>query len=580
MKRIKLIAFILVMVMTVSALPVFANAAALSDATVAELEKRLNTAAQNLTNCEVSDLNIVNNQQNANIIYDLLINNAENFHIQGLSTLSTSEKIIEIHLEYSMNKAQYSKLLGELRNTANKMVAGLNDGRYDDVEKALILHDAIADICTYKIDDVVFSGSAWTAYGALVGKKAVCEGYSKAYKYLLKKVGIKSTITASKKLNHAWNIVYLNNTPYHVDVTYDDPLSNVELVKHTYFLCSTQKMLSNDEHKANDFDMSPKATTYDNLDFSDIITPVMHSAGKIYYSADNKLKVYDGGKVADILALNNLEVLLSVSTYRVIAPSTVIYGDGIFYNDTKNIYCYNTELEDITKVYTSPFDYITEIYVENSTLVCREGNSFNATSLKQLNANTLVKVDTSKMFNDVKAKAWYKQYVDYAVEQGIFTGTGKDTFSPNSNITRAQFVQVLANLVGVDTSNRNVTTSFKDVPAKKWYTAAVKWASDNKIVNGVGEGKFDPGANVTREQMCVMLVNFAAFKKITLKSVEGRENFSDDGKISKWAKAAVYTCQQADIVNGKGAGKFDPKGTGTRAEASVMFTKFHKDYMK
>ncbi len=187
--------------------------------------------------------------------------------------------------------------------------------------------------------------------------------------------------------------------------------------------------------------------------------------------------------------------------------------------------------------------------------------------------------DTSAIFTDIKAKGWYKEYVDYAVAYGIFSGTSKDKFSPDSNITRAQFVQVLANLEGVDTSNRNVKTSFSDVPANKWFTAAVKWASDNKIVNGVGDGKFDPNANVTREQMCLMLVNFAQFNSITLKTVEAKANFADDAKISKWAKSAVYTCQQADIVNGKGANSFDPQGTGTRAEASVMFTKFHKDYM-
>ena len=117
------------------------------------------------------------------------------------------------------------------------------------------------------------------------------------------------------------------------------------------------------------------------------------------------------------------------------------------------------------------------------------------------------------------------------------------------------------------------------MPAKKWYTAAVKWASDNDIVNGLGDGKFGPDANVTREQMCVMLVNFAKFSGVTLNKVEAKENFADDAKISSWAKSAVYACQMADIVNGKGAGKFDPKGTGTRAEASVMFTKFHKDYL-
>ena len=188
-------------------------------------------------------------------------------------------------------------------------------------------------------------------------------------------------------------------------------------------------------------------------------------------------------------------------------------------------------------------------------------------------------MDSSVVFNDVIQNKWYKQYVDYSVVFDIFSGTSVNKFSPNNNITRAQFVQVLANLQGVDTSNRNVTTQFTDVPAKKWFTAAVKWASDNKIVNGVGNSKFEPNANVTREQMCVMLVNYAKFKNITLRVIESKENFADDSKISQWAKTAVYICQQADIVNGKGAGKFDPQGTGTRAEATVIFTKFHKDYL-
>lgn len=182
-------------------------------------------------------------------------------------------------------------------------------------------------------------------------------------------------------------------------------------------------------------------------------------------------------------------------------------------------------------------------------------------------------------FADVAQNAWYKQYVDYTVANGMFEGTSATTFSPDSNITRAQFVQVLANLEGVDTSNREVTTKFTDVPRGKWFTAAVKWASENGVVNGVGDGKFDPNANVTREQMCVMLVNFAKFKGLSLNNVEAKASFADDAKISSWAKTAVYTCQQADIVNGKGANTFDPQGTGTRAEASVMFTKFHKDYI-
>ena len=229
------------------------------------------------------------------------------------------------------------------------------------------------------------------------------------------------------------------------------------------------------------------------------------------------------------------------------------FGDYVYNNDA-------TEQKDGTKTRTC------SVCGHKETIIS-EGTKLEKTL-----------VDSSKMFTDVPANKWFKHYVDYSVTYGIFTGTSDTTFSPNDNITRAQFVQVLANLEGVDTSNRNINSGFTDVPKGKWYTAAVTWAAKNGIVNGVGAGKFDPNANVTREQMCVMLVNYAKFKGITLKTVEAKENFADNGKISSWAKDAVYICQQSDIVNGKGAGLFDPKGTGTRAEASVIFTKFHKDF--
>lgn len=190
-----------------------------------------------------------------------------------------------------------------------------------------------------------------------------------------------------------------------------------------------------------------------------------------------------------------------------------------------------------------------------------------------------INVDTSKVFSDIKKDGWYKQFTDYSYAHEIFTGTSEKTFSPNDNITRAQFVQVLANLEGVDTTDKNVDTQFSDVPQGKWFTPAVKWASENNIVNGMGDGTFRPSTNVTREQMCVMLTKFSEFKSIILENTADKITFADDDDISQWARNSVYICQQAGIVNGKGNNKFDPKGTGTRAEASKIFTVFHKVYL-
>lgn len=190
-------------------------------------------------------------------------------------------------------------------------------------------------------------------------------------------------------------------------------------------------------------------------------------------------------------------------------------------------------------------------------------------------------IDSSKWFKDIAADQWYKPYVDYAVTHQIFNGTGSDTFSPDLKMSRAQFVQAFANLSGVNTSNPNVESGFSDVPKGMWYTAAVTWAAQNGIVGGVGNGRFDPDALITREQMCLMMVNYIEnYLGKTLPEKTSVAPFADDGEISHWAKAAVYKCARASLVNGVGANRFAPKVSTSRAEGATLFTRFHKEYIK
>ena len=184
-------------------------------------------------------------------------------------------------------------------------------------------------------------------------------------------------------------------------------------------------------------------------------------------------------------------------------------------------------------------------------------------------------------FKDVSLDSWYNEYVEYVVTKGIFKGTGEYTFSPETNMTRAQMVQVFANLSGIDTTDNNVDSGFSDVPKGMWYTSAVTWAAKNKIVTGVGDGKFDPDAKITREQMCLMLVNY--IEKYLGKTLEPEKDvttFADDKDISDWAKDAVYKCARAGLVNGIGNNMLDPKASATRAQGATLFTNFHKEYMK
>lgn len=112
-------------------------------------------------------------------------------------------------------------------------------------------------------------------------------------------------------------------------------------------------------------------------------------------------------------------------------------------------------------------------------------------------------VETKSAFNDVKGDAWYADAVAWAVDNGITAGTSADTFSPDMLCTREQTVTFLYALA--DRPDFDGGESFIDVMPKAWYAKSVAWASKNKIVSGVGEGRFGTGKICTRAQLVTML---------------------------------------------------------------------------
>ena len=184
-----------------------------------------------------------------------------------------------------------------------------NNNNLSDVEKALILHDRLATYCEYDYDRLQngsLPSTSYTAYGVLGMGTGVCMGYALAYDYLLEQVGIKSDYCSSEELNHAWNIVYINNTPYHVDVTWDDPVRDISgRVYHDNFLRSTDGIIETG-HNATDFITIPVSTTYDNYFWQDSATAFQLIDNTIYY-VDNCLRdETQGVKTGKLIALNGI----------------------------------------------------------------------------------------------------------------------------------------------------------------------------------------------------------------------------------------------------------------------------------
>lgn len=191
----------------------------------------------------------------------------ELFQISGVGGSISGGKIKTLSPSYHFNAQQYGAMLTEFYNGANKLLKGIKgNANLSDVEKALLLHDRLALWCEYDYERLIngtMPDESYTAYGVFSQKTAVCMGYALAYDYLLLQVGIDSSYCSSDVLNHAWNIVYVNNSKYHVDVTWDDPVWDKSgQVYHNNFLRSTQG-IKETNHDATDYDTSPTDTTFD-----------------------------------------------------------------------------------------------------------------------------------------------------------------------------------------------------------------------------------------------------------------------------------------------------------------------------
>lgn len=187
-------------------------------------------------------------------------------------------------------------------------------------------------------------------------------------------------------------------------------------------------------------------------------------------------------------------------------------------------------------------------------------------------------VKTSTLpFTDVAASAWYYDAVAYVYEQGMMKGTNDGTtFSPTMNLTRGMMAQILYNL---EKGTAPAESSFTDVAADAWYADAVNWAAANDIVNGYGNGKFGPEDSITREQMAVLLYNYAKFKGYDVTASGDLTAFSDGEKVSGWAEYAMKWAVGEKLINGSN-NALNPLGTASRAEVAQILMNFGQNVAK
>lgn len=177
-------------------------------------------------------------------------------------------------------------------------------------------------------------------------------------------------------------------------------------------------------------------------------------------------------------------------------------------------------------------------------------------------------------FVDVPSSRWSATYINKLASLGIINGTGGGYFEPTLQVTREEFVKMLAGVAGANVSGYT-SSRFPDVPMSRWSASYIAWAADRGITTGTDGGRFAPTMKITREEMATMIYRYVQISGKTLPAKNAPVTFADADQISSWAQTAVSVMQQAGIIDGNvtnGRYTFDPKVPASREECAKMLS--------
>ncbi len=328
---------------------------------ITALEDYINESIFNcVSNIDVSQFNIPYSRENFNAITDYIYDDIpEAFHVKSISgsyVVGEPSTFLEIIVNYKSGYTQeiYAEKINQCNLATKKILDGIIDNEaLTDAEKLLLIHDRLVVLCEYDYENYLnntIPDESYTIYGALVNGTAVCQGYSEAFKYLLEKIGIYSEICTSRKLSHAWNIVYLDGIPYHVDVTFDDPVLDVTgRVFHNNFLLS-DKAIKEADHDANDYFSGATDTRYDNGFWQDSTTQIVCIDNELYYIDEESGNLIKNSDKSTLINTNDAWGYW-YGNYSMLATD----GRSLYYSSSDSIHQYNLTTKAAEVIFTPDF---------------------------------------------------------------------------------------------------------------------------------------------------------------------------------------------------------------------------------
>jgi hypothetical protein len=159
---------------------------------------------------------------------------------------------------------------------------------------------------------------------------------------------------------------------------------------------------------------------------------------------------------------------------------------------------------------------------------------------------------------------WAESSIDRMSEYGIVNGVGEGEFNPDGEMSRAEAAQIFKNLLKL--TGKADITGYDDVAADAWYADAIAACVEAGIMNGVDDGKMDPSGVLSREMFFVMFARALGIEEETTLD----KTFSDSDKISGWAKGCVYALVNNGYINGTSDGAVAPLAEINRASVMAL----------
>jgi len=217
--------------------------------------------------------------------------------------------------------------------------------------------------------------------------------------------------------------------------------------------------------------------------------------------------------------------------------------------------------------------YLTAAKITDNGIQIVGGSFFGGEwRVNRINLSTYTIITNRVRFGDTSSvSSWAGTQINVVAAKGVIEGRGEGVYDPNANVTRAEFAKMISKALGID--GGIAQENFSDVNPSDWFQPYVATVSKWGITNGRSADKFEPNANITRAEMATMIAR--AMQKVngTVSLVPAETalaKFKDNNQVIPSLRAGVAFASDQAIVIGTPGDNFNPNGYATRAEAAVM----------